>query len=848
MDCEARHPVRRAALLVEGDAWRLIDPADASVSILGVKAIGLLRVPSEWVPPFFVISGNMPATETALLAAANSCGITEADVYVRSNGTKEGLDERGALDSVKCAIEEVPAVILRMQESQVYRDQRGRQDIHFIVQARILAREQGHLSNERRLTQHPRDWRVEVDGGTIESLGVRRWRDASSGVGKALAANNRVSIALALRTVAAWILPCRAHFEWIWDGTHVWIVQLDFLPKNTNGVKPSSLVSTSPRPTFSPEALHCFSVAQDVHFHTYGKLRNASIYTELGYQMPAFFVMSDPSQIDSILQEGKISKELRRDLEALCAFPFVIRTDASGLAGHDRQMLPRSDELRSPQTAEAWLLGPFRDVMSRLDAAKDVALIGHHFLPATASAWAQAQPGERRVRIESLWGIPEGTYYFAHDVYDIDTAVSDIGSGSANVCRKISSRERYKAQFIAPNEVGEWIVQQTDESSDWAGSIRKNAWLQEIAWTTRRIAAREGKPVVVMWFVDLPKQQSAHEVLPWYHEKWEPVAGGYKKAAQRKKLPSAEFREVSGRKSWDDLRADVADGVRVERVFINPGDSEIVRDRQFVQELADHAKENGYVVELSGGLLSHAFYMLSKAGCNVECVDLFGVDEENIEFNKLVRDLIPGSIQDRGEQVEVVELTGDALIEALRWKIVEEVYEVADAQGADAILEEIADVQEVISGILKALGVDRKEVEKIQTKKRERRGGFNDGLMLLRTSLAPPLTDDVEVDTEEHQRRVISRQEHLPPPEQAFHVDRRLDISGIPERQLTMTLPAQASEYSSGTHIFGLANSDGSPHEMVFSAKVERQGDLLKLRVKLTNAAVQLDLPFTPAD
>src|SRR3546814_5114014 len=97
-------------------------------------------------------------------------------------------------------------------------------------------------------------------------------------------------------------------------------------------------------------------------------------------------------------------------------------------------------------------------------------------------------------------------------------------------------------------------------------------------------------------------------------------------------------------------------GTKVERVYVNPDESELIRDRDFVAELANHAREHHYVVELSGGLLSHAFYMLGKYGCDVECIDLFGVDEESIDFNKIVRDYIPADIQARGEEGETVRL------------------------------------------------------------------------------------------------------------------------------------------------------------------------------------------------
>src|SRR3546814_3318047 len=110
----------------------------------------------------------------------------------------------------------------------------------------------------------------------------------------------------------------------------------------------------------------------------------------------------------------------------------------------------------------------------------------------------------------------------------------------------------------------------------------------------------------------------------------------YKRAVRRKKLRTSEFREVKSRRDWDALKSDVASGTKVERVYVNPDESELIRDRDFVAELANHAREHHYVVELSGGLLSHAFYMLGKYGCDVECIDLRS-EEHTSELQSLMR-------------------------------------------------------------------------------------------------------------------------------------------------------------------------------------------------------------------
>ena len=92
------------------------------------------------------------------------------------------------------------------------------------------------------------------------------------------------------------------------------------------------------------------------------------------------------------------------------------------------------------------------------------------------------------------------------------------------------------------------------------------------------------------------------------------------------------------------------------------------------------------MIALSGGILSHAFHVLRRKGAQVECVDLYGTNEERVEYNKLVRDNVPDDIASRGERYETTKLSGDALLTALRRKLVEEAYEALDASSGTDLL------------------------------------------------------------------------------------------------------------------------------------------------------------------
>ncbi len=168
--------------------------------------------------------------------------------------------------------------------------------------------------------------------------------------------------------------------------------------------------------------------------------------------------------------------------------------------------------------------------------------------------------------------------------------------------------------------------------------------------------------------------------------------------------------------------------------MVQPFDPELIRNRPFVEDLADLAKSRNFVVELSGGILSHAYYVLQSRGAQVECADLFGADEEVVEYDKVIRDKLPALIEARGERIETVQLAGDALVTALLQKLVEETFEALDAKSGPELIGELADVEEVVRTVCRALHVTPEQLESEREEKRESRGGFDDGLMLTKTA------------------------------------------------------------------------------------------------------------------
>ena len=98
---------------------------------------------------------------------------------------------------------------------------------------------------------------------------------------------------------------------------------------------------------------------------------------------------------------------------------------------------------------------------------------------------------------------------------------------------------------------------------------------------------------------------------------------------------------------------------------------------------------------------------------------------------KLVRDLIPDLIRQDGRKADVRYLTGDELIAALGAKLIEEAREAAAVvHSRTDLVEELADVREVIAALMAAGGITDQEAANAAVTKAEKRGSFRSGAWL----------------------------------------------------------------------------------------------------------------------
>lgn len=103
-------------------------------------------------------------------------------------------------------------------------------------------------------------------------------------------------------------------------------------------------------------------------------------------------------------------------------------------------------------------------------------------------------------------------------------------------------------------------------------------------------------------------------------------------------------------------------------------------------------------------------------------------------YNKLVRDKIPEIIKKNGDSCVTKKLNQKEFrVEALK-KVVEEANELLGAKDSKIeMIEELADLQEIISTVMDAYKISSKEVSKEKASRKKQRGGFAKKIFLIET-------------------------------------------------------------------------------------------------------------------
>ncbi|MFW6016881.1 MAG: nucleoside triphosphate pyrophosphohydrolase [bacterium] len=99
---------------------------------------------------------------------------------------------------------------------------------------------------------------------------------------------------------------------------------------------------------------------------------------------------------------------------------------------------------------------------------------------------------------------------------------------------------------------------------------------------------------------------------------------------------------------------------------------------------------------------------------------------KELKYDKLVRDNIPQIIEDAGKEYAIHTADDQEYLSKLYAKVLEELQEFKENPSA----EEMADIFEVLDGLISFYDIDNLDIKSIKKEKREKRGGFKDRIIL----------------------------------------------------------------------------------------------------------------------
>jgi predicted house-cleaning noncanonical NTP pyrophosphatase (MazG superfamily) len=693
--------------------------------------MGLNTLPSAWRPPFAILTTEMYAAwheasppERQPLIADASEAITRMleqwspewprGIILRSSAVRETLADRGALDSSALAADfDSNKIAARLATIFSHFEQMPEMgELAVILQPLVPAGSLGHLSNERRVSKTVNHWMWETDdtSGRFNSQ-----RSDWPAINEPLVTKGHKQLIAVFRSVARWCTDLKrgpAHLEWSWADDRLWLLQLDFEDESPDvGIDPRHLLRGADETP--SRSLRSASRVREVDLTGvptgWGKVDKVREFLRVrAAQYPKLYLVEGKDVEDACL----LADEIAQIATARIVCRTDCRSDTLKLLN-----LPRTDSV-SPSEAANFICRTRESLLRRGARPSDLTFILHKFIPAQSSAWALAEPGKQIVQVDSLWGVPDGLQYLAHDSFEFDVKRGAISA----------ERLRYKSAIIQETENGNWLELKVSRRLARYRSLSA-ADVREVAEQTHKIVQEAGEPRQIMWFCGIPEGLGIGKNLPWFMMR---VETGSENARPRIS-PSRARVHV---RSADDLSVERLAQHRKPPVLALEPQVEFFRNEDFLQTVIAVARERNLPVELYGSTLSHAYYTLIRSGITVLPADesKHSRARQLQVFGKMVRDEIPAKIEQRGERVVLAKIKKAESRAALLTKLLEEMHELRSAESPQEVVAELADVHEVVRSLSAVTGVDWKEVETAAEEKRQTRGGFEQGVVLMKTA------------------------------------------------------------------------------------------------------------------
>lgn len=693
----------------------------------GVKAAGLAFLPPLWRLEFAAIS---VAVHKAWRAGADLDADPEIEklkewlsdrsferIILRSSGSSETLQDRGKFrsrilerswDNQKLITE-----IAALYEDAA--DVESDANLGIVVQRYVLAKYAGHLSNEHRVSPTINQWSYELE--------LPQWAP-SKGINSKLTTSPDQTAPLRcggqiphqpLRSVGHFLVnefSERCHVEWMVHESSLYLMQIDFeWPQLDSGLDPKKDLQLEAPAELNLDAATTIKPYKIGSKTKWPKLKNLSDFDfeAEDAQSPRIYPL-EPNRITAAMDDKSEYDKLIAAMTALTGNRLVVRTDCIKESAN-KFNLPRTDTI-SVEDALHWceeIIAEFN--RQGIEQDKFVFLF-HAFLPAKASAWAYARPGNPVVIVDALWGLPDGMQVLPVDTYEVNVAQRKV----------VQTKTTYKPSFLVEVEGGKWDYRSIKtKAGRW--QVLANADKIEIASRTAKIADKLGEDAQIMWFCDIPEAYHVGRNLPWFRS--------------REVLDPSPRQDVQYKPFRVSNPADLKK-IPTERVTLQLSpEADLIRDDTFLEAVICAAKARALPVQLAGSILGHAYYRLNQENVPVILTNApkYYRKRNAKIFGKLVRDKIPTNIAEGGETVREAKLAKNDLQIGLAGKLLEELDELLRASSAEDSAAELADILEVLKGLALCSGHSWSKIKRMAKEKAAKRGGFKDGKVLIETAL-----------------------------------------------------------------------------------------------------------------
>ncbi|MFT3670616.1 hypothetical protein [Aestuariivirga sp.] len=696
----------------------------------GPKGARLLCLPRAWTPQFVlwpeeIVEALLDARSEQEAVAWQSIQHLfkdDAEIILRSSIVGETIWDRGTYESVRLSHKPLEWSHIKDALERIAQSA-PQKKVAIIVQKFLPPSEAGEFGNVLRVSKTRDQWELSArgEGEVYQTDRVNTQRDTPPPVDHPLSARSGISRERFFGPVGAWVnnelvrgTTHRINCEWILSEGVFWIVQLDAEDEDVFGINPHQITIEKWQQTVDQKTeLIVYPTKDDIQ--RWDKLRVLKeLYEEKSQHSPRLYLLTCNTLLNRT-NDPSFRTKLELEFRTLFANNIVIRT--SGLANLEKQTnLPRTDCL-TPSEAVDWCFNTLSHLQSEGTGIDGLAFVIHRFIAARASAWVRVDPANPVAEVHGTWGLPDALQYCPYDNWEVHVDSQDV-----------TEYPDYKSHILLAAGDGKWRYERVRNDVARHQSIAKKNIL-DITTRSMEIAKRLGRPMHIMWFVACSDPSDQEVNIPWYwteaHKTEEHIG------RQRPRLfKAAGFDDLNQvgklRRKYPNLAID-----------LQPKTIELFRDNKFLKAVADAAVEHSVPVYMRGSSLSHAYYQLQKNGCTVI---LLG-DKDHVrvrkqaQFGKLVRDGIPGKIASKKEHAVTITVPSSIKQAFLIAKFVEELLEVREATTDDERRSELADIYEVLRGLIAATGNTLAEIAEAADRKRSKLGGFDAGAILLETSL-----------------------------------------------------------------------------------------------------------------